>query len=235
MDQLLVAITHIMSEKTMIDKKFIRQYIANQEVLPKIDLVLSISEQRSRNILAVNDWYKDLYINPDVDIVNSHPQVTQQVREELVDFLKLLLDNDTKTMLQVGLGHWASTHFILSLLLEHMTTVEYDEQFIERYKPEMDSDCETIIQGDSTVVHQNIEQQFDAVFIDGNHSYEYVKKDLENYWHKVRDGGIIAMHDVNFEGERYGSPRVLRESGYDWKFISYSQEVGIAYLIKGQE
>jgi len=235
MDQLLVAITHIMSEKTMINKKFIRQYIANQEVLPKIDLVLSISEQRSRNILAVNDWYKDLYINPDVDIVNSHPQVTQQVREELVDFLKLLLDNDTKTMLQVGLGHWASTHFILSLLLEHMTTVEYDEQFIERYKPEMDSDCETIIQGDSTVVHQNIEQQFDAVFIDGNHSYEYVKKDLENYWHKVRDGGIIAMHDVNFEGERYGSPRVLRESGYNWKFISYSREVGIAYLIKGQE
>ena len=193
----------------MIDKKFIRQYIANQEVLPKIDLVLSISEQRSRNILAVNDWYKDLYINPDVDIVNSHPQVTQQVREELVDFLKLLLGNDTKTMLQVGLGHWASTHFMLSLLLDHMTTVEYDEQFIERYKPEMDSECETIIQGDSTVVHEGIEQQFDAVFIDGNHSYEYVKKDLENYWHKVRDGGIIAMHDVNFEGERYGSPRVL--------------------------
>ena len=183
----------------------------------------------------MNDWYKDLYINPDVDIVNSHPQVTQQVREELVDFLKLLLNNDTKTMLQVGLGHWASTHFILSLLLEHMTTVEYDEQFIERYKPEMDSECETIIQGDSTVVHKDIEQQFDAVFIDGNHSYEYVKKDLENYWHKVRVGGIIAMHDVNFEGERYGSPRVLRESKYDWKFISYSQEVGIAYVIKGQE
>ena len=43
------------------------------------------------------------------------------------------------------------------------------------------------------------------------------------------------MHDVNFEGERYGSPRVLRESGYDWKFISYSQEVGIAYIIKGEE
>ncbi len=235
MDQLLVVIILTILERTMIDKKFIRQYIANQEVLPKIDLALSISEQRSRNILAVNDWYKDLYINPDVDIVNSHPQVTQQVREELVDFLKLLLNNDTKTMLQVGLGHWASTHFILSLLLEHMTTVEYDEQFIERYKPEMDSECETIIQGDSTVVHKDIEQQFDAVFIDGNHSYEYVKKDLENYWHKVRVGGIIAMHDVNFEGERYGSPRVLRESKYDWKFISYSQEVGIAYVIKGQE
>ena len=235
MDQPLDDTTLTTLEKTMIDKKFIRQYIASQEVLPKIDLALSISEQRSRNILAINDWYKDLYINPDVDIVNSHPQVTQQVREELVDFLELLLGNDTKTMLQVGLGHWGSTHFILSLLLEHMTTIEYDKEFIERYRPEMDPECETIIQGDSTLVHADIDELFDAVFIDGNHSYEYVKKDLENYWHKVRPGGIIALHDVNFEGERYGSPRVLRESGYDWKFISYSQEVGIAYVIKGQE
>jgi predicted O-methyltransferase YrrM len=216
----------------MINKKFIRQYVQNQDVLPKIDLALSISEQRSRNILATNDWYKDLYINPNVDIVNSHPQVTQQVREELVDFLKLLLGNNTKTMLQIGLGHWASTHFILSLLLEHMTTVEYDSQFIERYSPEMDGEFERIIQGDSTVVHSDIDGQFDALFIDGNHSYEYVKKNLENYWDKVKPGGIVALHDVNFEGERYGSPRVLRESGHDWKFISYSKEVGIAYLIK---
>ena len=219
----------------MINKKFVKQYVNNQEVLPKIDLVLSISEQRSRNILDTNSWYKDLYINPAVDIVNSHPQVTQQVREELVDFLALLLGNETKTMLQIGLGHWASTHFILSLLLEHMTTIEYDKEFIERYRPEMDSDFETIIQGDSTLVHGKIEGQFDALFIDGNHSYEYVKKDLENYWEKVRHGGIVALHDVNFEGERYGSPRVLRESGYNWKFISYSKEVGIAYLIKGEE
>ena len=83
----------------MINKRFIKQYVKNQEVLPKIDMVLSISEERSKNILASNDWYKDLYINPDVDIVNSHPQVTQQVREELVDFLELLQENGTKTML----------------------------------------------------------------------------------------------------------------------------------------
>ena len=80
-----------MSEKTMINKKFIKRYIHGQTVLSKIESALAISEQRSRDILAANDWYKDLYINPDVDIVNSHPQVTQQVREELVDFLQLLL------------------------------------------------------------------------------------------------------------------------------------------------
>tara|TARA_R110002110_G_scaffold414950_1_gene646704 strand:- start:8268 stop:8927 length:660 start_codon:yes stop_codon:yes gene_type:complete len=219
----------------MINKKFIKEYIQNQNILPKIDLALSILEERSRNILATNSWYKDLYIDPNVDIVNSHPQVTQQVREELYDFLTLLSDNKVKNMLQVGLGHWGSTHFTLSLLLDKVTTIEYDKEFIERYRKEMDEDFETIIHGDSTVVCDNITDTYDAVFIDGNHSYEYVKKDLENYWPKVKDGGIVALHDANFEGERYGTPKVLREVEYDWKFISHSAEVGIAYVIKGQE
>jgi predicted O-methyltransferase YrrM len=216
----------------MINKQYLKQYVHNQDLLPKIDVVLSLSEQRSRNILAANDWYKDLYINPDVDIVNSHPQVTQQVRKELVDFLNLLLGNEVKDMLQIGLGHWASTHFMLSLLLDHITTIEYNQEFIERYKPEMDSSLETLLQGDSTVIHSTLNKQYDAVFIDGNHSYEYVKKDLENYYPKVKIGGIVALHDANFEGDRYGTPRVLRESDYEWKFISHSKEVGIAYLIK---
>ncbi len=219
----------------MINKKFVRQYIKNQTVLPPIDLALSISEQRSQNILATNSWYKDLYINPDVDIVNSHPQVNQQVRAELVDFLTLLQTSGVKNILQIGLGHWASTHFVMSLLLDHVTTVEYDREFIDRYLPEMDEDVEAILQGDSTVVHSAINGEFDAVFIDGNHSYEYVKKDLENFLPKVKEGGIIALHDANFEGDRYGTPRVLRETGYDWQFISHSKEVGIAYLIKGNQ
>ena len=235
MDQQKVDLILMILEKMMIDKKFVKQYVHEQTVLPKIDMVLSIMEQRSRNILATNSWYKDLYIDPNVDIVNSHPQVTQQVREELYDFLTLLTDNNVKNMLQIGLGHWASTHFTLSLLLDRITTVEYDKEFVERYKPEMDEDFETIIHGDSTVVCDDINETYDAVFIDGNHSYEYVKKDLENYWSKVKDGGVIALHDANFEGERYGTPRVLRETGYNWQFISHSAEVGIAYIIKGQE
>ncbi len=219
----------------MIDKKFVKQFINEQDNFSKIDLTLAISEHRSRGILAQNSWYKDLYVDPSVDIVNSHPQVHQQVRQELYDFLELLLNHNTKSILQVGLGHWGSTHFVLSLILEKITTIEYDSEFIERYSAEIDEDFETLIQGDSTVVHKDITELYDAVFIDGNHSYEYVKKDLENYWSKVKPGGIIALHDANFEGERYGTPRVLRESGLDWNFISHSKEVGIAYIIKGEE
>ncbi len=47
------------------------------------------------------------------------------------------------------------------------------------------------------------EETIDLVFIDGNHSYEYVKSDLEKYWPKVRTNGIMAIHDyyhLNFPG-----------------------------------
>jgi predicted O-methyltransferase YrrM len=35
----------------------------------------------------------------------------------------------------------------------------------------------------------------DLVFVDGAHSYEYVKNDTEKGWEMLRPGGIIAWHD----------------------------------------
>lgn len=37
----------------------------------------------------------------------------------------------------------------------------------------------------------------DLVFVDGAHSYEYVKNDTEKGWEMLRPGGIIAWHDCN--------------------------------------
>ena len=37
--------------------------------------------------------------------------------------------------------------------------------------------------------------QLDFVFIDGDHSYEGVMRDLENYYPLVRSGGIVSGHD----------------------------------------
>jgi cephalosporin hydroxylase len=38
--------------------------------------------------------------------------------------------------------------------------------------------------------------KLDFLFIDGDHSYEGVKQDLENYGSLVRRGGLIALHDI---------------------------------------
>jgi spermidine synthase len=83
----------------------------------KINDVLLMLEYRGSEYLVHNyETYKQLWIDPNEDIVNSKPQIIQQIREELYDFLKLLIENDVKKVLQIGLGHFGSTHFCLSLI-----------------------------------------------------------------------------------------------------------------------
>jgi predicted O-methyltransferase YrrM len=52
------------------------------------------------------------------------------------------------------------------------------------------------IVGDSSKVHDQFEDEsLDFVFIDGDHSYNGVKKDLKGWFPKIKNGGIIAGHD----------------------------------------
>ena len=46
----------------------------------------------------------------------------------------------------------------------------------------------------STLFEDN---SIDYIFIDANHTYEYVLKDLELWWPKVSLNGIISGHDIN--------------------------------------
>ena len=50
-------------------------------------------------------------------------------------------------------------------------------------------------------------QPIDFLFIDGDHTYEGVRKDWENYGALVRPGGLMAMHDV---GKNYDDTEVKR-------------------------
>jgi len=38
---------------------------------------------------------------------------------------------------------------------------------------------------------------FDFVYIDGDHSYEAVEKDLNMWYNKVKSGGVLCGHDLN--------------------------------------
>ena len=45
-----------------------------------------------------------------------------------------------------------------------------------------------------------LRMNLDFLYIDGNHEYEAVKRDLELYSSFVKKGGIIAGHDIQGEG-----------------------------------
>jgi len=47
-------------------------------------------------------------------------------------------------------------------------------------------------------VHQLITRKFDIVWIDADHSYESVARDIDLYRNKVKPGGIICGHDYDW-------------------------------------
>jgi hypothetical protein len=58
-----------------------------------------------------------------------------------------------------------------------------------------------INRGYSHEVCNNFEDNyFDWIYIDGNHQYEFVKKDLELYYPKIKMGGFITGDDYYGEG-----------------------------------
>jgi len=55
-----------------------------------------------------------------------------------------------------------------------------------------------MLEMDSVAAAEHIaDAELDYIFIDGDHSYDAVCKDLRAYWSKVKPGGIFAGHDWN--------------------------------------
>ena len=54
----------------------------------------------------------------------------------------------------------------------------------------------TPIKGNSHIVHDQFkDESIDFLFIDGDHNYDAVMKDLKFWYPKVKNGGIISGHD----------------------------------------
>ena len=81
--------------------------------------------------------------------------------------------------------------------------------------------------------------KFDFIFIDGDHRYKEFKKDLENCYKRLNDGGILCGHDMDrrfeeidfkipdeaYEHDEYnhihvGVSRALKEFGKEYNIVS---------------
>lgn len=67
----------------------------------------------------------------------------------------------------------------------------------------------------------SIPDNLDFVYIDGNHNYEFVKKDIELYYPKVRRSGVIGGHD--FTAKFNGLCRAVNEFINENKLKKYTK------------
>jgi len=127
-------------------------------------------------------------------------------RRELIKHLKTL---NFKVGIEVGvrLGHFSK------FMLDHtdMTVYSIDpwEHNAELNKPEYSyqytvsllqkyGEKSKLIKGYSPeVCEQFQDNSVDFVYIDGLHTYDAVKKDINGWYSKVKTGGIIAGHDYS--------------------------------------
>jgi len=131
-----------------------------------------------------------------------------QIREEIKNLLLILDKVKPKVILEIGTARGGTLFLFSNVADEEATLISVDlNQTIEKrilfkyIKKEKQKIF--LIQGDSHSIEtlKKIEgilkgRNVDFLFIDGDHSYEGVKKDFEMYSPLVRKGGIIAFHDI---------------------------------------
>jgi hypothetical protein len=75
------------------------------------------------------------------------------------------------------------------------------ESVLRRFAKEVEAGVVLVHRGPSASIGMQFDDAYlDWVYIDGNHLYEYVKKDLEVFALKVKPGGLLAGDDYGVRG-----------------------------------
>ena len=133
--------------------------------------------------------------------------VWPQYQEEIQPFIGLLKGHDVKSYLEIGCRHGDTFHAVGSALPKGSLLVAVDLPAGARYENALRcaaSDLKkqgqkvVIIIGnshsDEIVKSVSKHAPFDAVFIDGDHSFDGVRADWRNYGPM---GNLVAFHDIS--------------------------------------
>ena len=191
--------------------------------------------------------------NIDDDYNISENYGIQQVREEIYEFTKVLLQNKNGICLEIGLGYYGSTHFLWRHLFEKVITVESQKERVFAFRENTNKFYGKFILDDSKskfifgkshdpsslekLVNIIKNKKLDLLFIDGDHTYKSVLADYLLYKDFVCEGGIIAFHDtrntINNSGVKKCLDKIITiDKNIKLKNIFFSKTIGITYYIK---
>lgn len=130
-------------------------------------------------------------------------------------FLKHLIDsNKFQTIVEVGVRDGRTMFHLLQncnsiqkyYAIDTNIDLFYNDKIKEVYQSKL-----IAINGSSHDVHHKIEDaSCDLIFIDADHSYPAVKQDIINYTPKLKQGGILSGHDIDFPGVNQAVNEMLK-------------------------
>jgi predicted O-methyltransferase YrrM len=138
-----------------------------------------------------------------------------QVKEEILKLAEIVMNLKPKFILEIGTGNGGTLFLWTRVASEdaHIISIDlpggrfgggYPICKIPLYRSfSQDKQKITLIRADShkletlkTIKRILNDKKLDFLFIDGDHTYQGVKKDFEMYSPLVRRGGMIAFHDI---------------------------------------
>jgi predicted O-methyltransferase YrrM len=181
-----------------------------------------------------------------VDISLGCPAIqSQQIRSEFLELAKMVKAQQCKYIMEIG-TYRGGTLFVFSQLADpHATVISLDFHFSflgkvygALQKPLLRKFVRNgkslfLLRQDSHLpeteqVVRNIlkDNELDFLFIDGDHTYEGVRADFTMYSPLVREGGLIAFHDIAESGGSREVHRLWEELKPNYRHSEFIHRTG---------
>ena len=132
----------------------------------------------------------------------------QQKEKEFTELMKIIKENNYKSLLEIGAYSNGCT-YAFSQLCENVISVDLEHKSTERLK---NVKYITGNSQDINIKNKLKNKKFDVIFIDGDHTYDGVKKDFQLYSELINENGIICFHDI------WDTPEHSRQNCFVSKF-----------------
>jgi len=137
------------------------------------------------------EFYKEVYIP-----ISGNYNPMKHMRPMIKYIKNNNVDGKQLVGVEIGVNYgWNMNNILRVLPIKKLYLIDpiQTKKYCKRVKPFLDKVM--YIQDYSFNCIENIPNDLDFVYIDGNHSYDVVEQDIELYYPKVKVGGVIGGHD----------------------------------------